>query len=652
MSNTLDNLTDEELDLLIKEKQASTTESVPSSLDEVSDDQLDLMIQQKAEEQSNALDSAVSGLAQGATLGFSDELEGLAKTGLRKLQGDDREWTEIYEDERDLARKDIEMARLANPKTFIASEIVAGGVSTALTGGSAAGIRGAMSLGGIAGAGFSNRSGSELAKDVALGAALGAGGELAFKGIGKVWNKVKNRSTVPTIEAMEQLGESSLPEAVRLEESALSKAYQIGKDGNYDNALSSQEFLESAAKNLDSAVDNMPKRFRQAQNLIEQEMDTALSKVPVTTQSVMDDIKFAREASKLLNESDKSAWRRFDDSVLKPLESGKFVISGRAVDPQSLNPREMRGLKQEIFNMVRRESNDAPISIFKDSRNVASISDDFSNTLIEKFNSLSPEIASANKKYINTYKALDNIPTSRSEFLSLADTASTTARATQNLNLIEAINDMGPEFADQFKKDYNPLIDIYNASWGSRQFNLNISTMFQAKAAGAATEQAGLGQTGLLFALGQGGMLRGAELSGKLVSAFKFPRNSADMIKNADLAVRKMMNIDRGLAVALNDAIVSRDVGSINSIMASAISANPAVAAEMQEGLGYEGRITSPEEIQIVKQQISSSKLSTRQKMRASQQLNSGLIPTPETPENPFLKQYTPRKRDEDGRKI
>lgn len=143
-------------------------------------------------------ESAVRGLAQGATLGFADELAGgLGALGDIALGGKPlASFGESYERERDESRAAYDAAKEYNPKTYLASEI-GGGIGTAFIPGLGAlnAARGAQIgtvvakgalQGGLMGLGSSTGDDvAELALDTTKGAALGAGGGAAGYGLGK-----------------------------------------------------------------------------------------------------------------------------------------------------------------------------------------------------------------------------------------------------------------------------------------------------------------------------------------------------------------------------------------------------------------------------------------------------------------------------------
>lgn len=125
------------------------------------------------------LESGLRGLAQGASMGFADEITG----GVESLFSD-----KPYEQARDESRANYQAAQKDNPITYGAGQ-VGGGLATlaipglnVAKGASLAKTAGAAALqGGISGLGFSeSEDAAQLAKDAAVGAgiggALGAGG--------------------------------------------------------------------------------------------------------------------------------------------------------------------------------------------------------------------------------------------------------------------------------------------------------------------------------------------------------------------------------------------------------------------------------------------------------------------------------------------
>lgn len=177
-------LTDAELDALLAQDQKDPYESM-------TDEELDAELNKSEAPQSPApteiedpsyLDSASRGVAQGASLGFIDELSGRAgqlagALGLAPDMG--------YEYYRDYARQKDKESAAANPKTFGGGQLAGGVASAAIPGlGAANSFKGAAmtgaALGGASGVGSSEAdliSGQTL-RDALIGGTIGgvAGG--------------------------------------------------------------------------------------------------------------------------------------------------------------------------------------------------------------------------------------------------------------------------------------------------------------------------------------------------------------------------------------------------------------------------------------------------------------------------------------------
>lgn len=138
--------------------------------------------------QPSELESAGRGLAQGASLGFADELTGGAEALKDELsnQAGDKSFGDLYRQHRDESRAAYDAAQKANPKSFLAGEL-GGGLATALVPGlnvakgATLGARaaGAAALGGTYALGNSKADVTQgdiggALEDTAKGAALGA----------------------------------------------------------------------------------------------------------------------------------------------------------------------------------------------------------------------------------------------------------------------------------------------------------------------------------------------------------------------------------------------------------------------------------------------------------------------------------------------
>lgn len=150
-------------------------------------------------------ESFARGAAQGASMGFSDEITGGLEAMWEKAKGNPVEFGNLYKQYRDESRKNYDDAKKANPGTYTTGEIGAG-VATAFVpglnlakGASIAKVaaQGAL-MGGASGAGYSNEENlGDVAIDAAKGAAVGGivGGGMAKAG--QALSKFSKAAPVP-----------------------------------------------------------------------------------------------------------------------------------------------------------------------------------------------------------------------------------------------------------------------------------------------------------------------------------------------------------------------------------------------------------------------------------------------------------------------
>ena len=147
-------------------------------------------IKEEAPEVSQT-ESGLRGLAQGASMGFADELTGGAEALWEAAKGDPRTFGELYKAKRDESRANYETAEKANPKTYMAGQ-VGGAIGTALVPGLGQAGIGKLALQGAAqGLGSSEADLTEgdvsgALRDTAIGGAIGAATGVAGKGLQKL----------------------------------------------------------------------------------------------------------------------------------------------------------------------------------------------------------------------------------------------------------------------------------------------------------------------------------------------------------------------------------------------------------------------------------------------------------------------------------
>lgn len=180
----LSKLSEEELERLAGGGETSASSAL--DLAAMSDDELMLIAGEAP--QRTKLESGARGLAQGASLGFADEITGALESAFTD---------KTYQQARDESRKNYALAQAANPATYGVSEI-AGTVGTSLIPGIGAGgtltkaVLAGAGAGGLSGLGTSTadlskgefgQAASDTLEGAAIGATLGGGGYGASKAL-------------------------------------------------------------------------------------------------------------------------------------------------------------------------------------------------------------------------------------------------------------------------------------------------------------------------------------------------------------------------------------------------------------------------------------------------------------------------------------
>ncbi len=190
--------------------------------------------------QVSKIESGLRGAAQGATLGYSDELTGGAEAAYRKITGDTRPLSEIYETARNESRLANKLAQEENPVSYTTGGI-GGSLATMLIPGvnvakgasiGKAALQGA-GVGGVAGLGASDEeiASMKALKDIASGAALGG----VFGGAGQAIGKAIGAQSADEIasglksRAEEQAARSLGAERGTIKKLGMDKIRDIGR---------------------------------------------------------------------------------------------------------------------------------------------------------------------------------------------------------------------------------------------------------------------------------------------------------------------------------------------------------------------------------------------------------------------------------------
>lgn len=150
------------------------------------------------------MDSALRGAAQGASLGFSDEIAGGLEALYEKAKGSDRELKDLYQQSRDESRRLNQYAAAQNPDSYMGGEFTGGLASSFIPGlgiakgAKLAGTVGKAALqGSLMGIGASEKENlAGLAEDAKSGAIIGAGGGALGHVLGSVADNIARSNFV------------------------------------------------------------------------------------------------------------------------------------------------------------------------------------------------------------------------------------------------------------------------------------------------------------------------------------------------------------------------------------------------------------------------------------------------------------------------
>ena len=216
-----------------------------------------------AKEVPSEIESAMRGAAQGASLGFADEITG-ALESLKDVATTDVNISELidqYEKRRDESRSNYKVAQETNPNSYMAGEIGGGIASAFVPVAGASGLIGKAALsagqGAAAAVGMSEKEGMELVPEALVGASIGAITPVAFEKALKPIAKSVSKAA-PKIEeyGLKKIGKTMFG----VDEKATENYLRNSKDVN--KAYSMGELAEAVLSKADedSVLNDLRKR--------------------------------------------------------------------------------------------------------------------------------------------------------------------------------------------------------------------------------------------------------------------------------------------------------------------------------------------------------------------------------------------------------
>jgi len=340
---------------------------------ELEEEELQLQAAQKATQKSeekpgiSTLESGLRGAAQGATLGFSDEITGGAEAAYSKLTGDERSLSDIYSKSRDESRLANKLSEEENPGTYTASNLGAG-LATMLVPGlniakgaslAKAGIQGAK-IGAASGLGASDEEIASMGalKDMSMGAgfggAFGAGGQK----LGNMISKVDpNKIAEATSGKMKNSAENFMKDYL-MERGSTSKLLKT-KSKEYPNQLARQALDENnttlfsnSADEIERNAESMARQGDVRRNIYDLIDETETSQFDPVKLSKSLKRKFGKELDPGLN-ADSAELGKLDDmtEILRRSKEKRLDEIQGLLNNKNINPIRARSLMEEAIGI-------------------------------------------------------------------------------------------------------------------------------------------------------------------------------------------------------------------------------------------------------------------------------------------------------------
>jgi hypothetical protein len=291
------------------------------------------------------LESGLRGLAQGASLGFADEISG----GVEALLSD-----KTYEQARNESRANFKRAKDSNPKTFTAGEI-GGTIATSLIPGvGAAGTAGKLALTGAAVGGLSGLGNSEadsiggMAIDTGLGAGLGAGaGYLGAKVAPWAADKVgKGLKGFAETRAFKALGGLKKANEEAMKKGNLKSIGRQMLDEGVVTPLASKETMAGRVSDL----------VRRQADSLDEELSAVLTGKGIGPEQklILEKAKFSpKEAAEILKSQIRAQYSELPEKVLN---SRLQLVDDWLSKPGSMNIKQAQNFKTQMQKFINDKS--------------------------------------------------------------------------------------------------------------------------------------------------------------------------------------------------------------------------------------------------------------------------------------------------------
>lgn len=648
----LSKLSDEEL-LALKEQRSTANQKV--DLSQLSDSELLKLKQERLKEKEleekmpedpaeyTMVESGLMGAAQGATLGFADELGGAVKTAAQVVTGDATfsQVNELYKKNRDVLRSEFDKAEQANPGSYMVGDI-GGGVASALIPGTV-GLKGAVAAGAVAGVGRTNEEDmDDMMVSALLGGGLGAGGQgvgsLLNKGIGSL-GKVLNKEAGFTLQRA--LGFKPAASKLELDKIASSKGFT-----SFDVLAEVVDEVDSNGKLIFNPLKPVDEIFNSLKAKVDDygsdigkilsQVDVAVGGPSVDPNYIIHRLK--KNAFKDLLNSDTGAVQKSTQNFLDDL-----VAPSAMAQPWTLS--RLWGFRKTIDAITKHTSNGG-----------AEI-----NT-----NVLKQKARSEVEKVLR--EAMDSLPEAQNigarELYTQASNKFRVLKTTE-----EAMHDNIILKEEGFMGALRKAVSLSGLGVGALAGGAMSGGNPVGMATGAVLGRAvsrGYGDLALSGALRKAGavassntriaekIVRSASVSQEAfqnaisyaeanydLSVAKIQRNSADVQKRLPQILAILDEESPDAAKMLRDAVDSGDTNLISGVM-NGIAQNSKAAQLIEPGVGWDGKAISEGDIKTVQAQIKNAPISSVDKAQMMQKFKGDRIIPQIQQQKPFWKTYDP----------
>jgi len=315
-------------------------------------------------------ESFARGAAQGATLGFADEISGGVEALWNKANGNPTEFGKLYALYRDESRNNFKKAKDENPGSYLGGEI-AGGVSTAFVPGVAA-AKGAKlasiaaraaGVGAASGAGYSDEDSTKgIVKDALIGASVGGATAAAAPYVGKAVSSLGSKT--------KDLAEKFGARAIGVERATAKKLgdEKLKEVGRYsiDNLLSPLASTEDLISRNESIKKTAMEARKSAYDQIDKAGKSTFNPLDVATkleQKVLEGKNRqhldTQELIKKLNPEIDNILSRGGGNI--SMETAQELVSnlGKKAKFDTSRSNESNELAKTVYNTVREEINKA-----------------------------------------------------------------------------------------------------------------------------------------------------------------------------------------------------------------------------------------------------------------------------------------------------